>query len=184
MVSDVAEKDDFNRRVDDAVLVLFALVAESIGWATAALLEQDVERAQQVIEDDRGIDERCEELAGLVKERLSAGVLPPDELENLIAVLQIVPELERSADLAEHIAQRAARSIGGVITARSRGLIQSMSDVAVRMWQVAGTAYRQRSREASFALGEADDELDDLASNLVLDGAAEGAHPAVAAELA
>ncbi len=170
--------------MDDAVLVLFALVVESVARATVSLLDQDVELANQVIADDRGIDERCEELSGLVKERLSAAGLSPEELENLVAVLQIVPELERSADLAEHIAQRAARSLGGNLSARSRGLIQRMNDVAVRMWQVAGTAYRQRSRDAHFGLRDADDELDELAADLVSDGVAAGADPEVAVELA
>jgi predicted phosphate transport protein (TIGR00153 family) len=167
-----ADREEFRRRVDDAILVLFALVTEGVGWATTALLDQDVDRANQVIADDQGVDERCEELTGLVKERLSAPRLDPEELENLIAVLQIIPELERSADLAEHIAQRSLRGLGGMITPRSRGLIQSMSEVAFRMWQVAGMAYRQRSREASFQLGEADDELDALAASLVSEGVA------------
>ncbi len=164
--------------------MLFALVAEAVGWATAALLDQDVERANQVIANDRDIDERCEELAGLVKERLGGATLLPEELEDLIAVLQIVPELERSADLAEHIAQRALRSLGGTITPRSRGLIQRMSDVAIGMWQAAGNAYRQRSRDASFGLNDADDELDELATNLVAEGVRSGADPQVAVDLA
>ncbi|HEX9547772.1 MAG TPA: DUF47 family protein [Acidimicrobiales bacterium] len=180
----VADHERFRRRVDDAVLVLFALVTESVGWATAALLDQDVERAQRVIADDRGIDQRCEELTGLLKERLSDGPLEPEALENLIAVLQIVPELERSADLAEHIAQRTLHGLGGSISARSRGLIQSMSDVAIHMWQVAGTAYHQRSRDAGFQLNEADNELDELASNLVSEGVAAGGDPGIAADLA
>jgi predicted phosphate transport protein (TIGR00153 family) len=178
------DRNEFRRRVDDAVLVLFALVSETIGWATAALLDQDVERAQQVIEGDRGIDERCEELIGLIKERLLGTRLNPNELENLIALLQIVPELERSADLAEHIAQRTIGHLGGMISPRSRGLIQSMSEIAVRMWQQAGTAYRQRARDASFRLGDADDELDELATSLVSEGVAQGADPQVAVELA
>jgi hypothetical protein len=32
---DLAVDEGFHRRVDDAVLVIFTLVAESIGWATA-----------------------------------------------------------------------------------------------------------------------------------------------------
>src|SRR6266851_4488405 len=184
MAVGAADHERFRRRVDDAVLVLFALVTESVGWATAALLDQDVERAERVIADDRGIDQRCEELTGLLKERLSAGPLEPEELENLIAVLQIVPELERSADLAEHIAQRALHGLGGTVSPRSRGLIQSMSDVAIRMWQVAGAAYRQRSRDAGFRLNDADNELDELASNLVSEGVAKGGDPGIAADLA
>jgi len=164
--------------------VLFALVSESVGWATTALLEQDVDRANQVIADDRGIDERCEQLTGLVKERLSETPLEPDELENLIAILQIVPELERSADLAEHIAQRTIHHLGGKISPRSRGLIQAMCDIAVQMWQLSGAAYRQRSRDASFRLGEADDQLDELATSLVSEGVADDAEPQVAVDLA
>jgi predicted phosphate transport protein (TIGR00153 family) len=159
-------------------------VSEAIGWATVALLDQDVDRANQVIEGDRGIDERCEELAGLIKERLSGTRLDPSELENLVAVLQIVPELERSADLAEHIAQRTIGHLGGLISPRSRGLIQEMSQIAVRMWQLAGEAYRQRARDAGFRVADADDELDELATSLVTEGAAEGADPQVAVELA
>ncbi|MDQ1382787.1 MAG: phosphate transport system protein, partial [Actinomycetota bacterium] len=185
MGSGSIDREDFRRRVDDAVLVLFALVADGLGWATTALLDQDVERARRVIDDDHGIDMRCEELTAMVKDRLAGGVtLDPDELENLIAVLQIVPELERSADLAEHIAQRALRGVGGIVSPRGRGLIQSMGDVGVRMWRVAAMAYRQRSRDASFQLSEADDELDALATSLVNEGVSDGADPQLAADLA
>ena len=184
MDSEIAGPDAFRRQVDDAVLVLFSLVSEGVGWATTALLDQDVGRANQVIADDRGVDERCEALMGIVKERLSVPNLDPEELENLVAVLQIVPELERSADLAEHIAQRSLGGLGGVITPKSRGLIQSMSEVTVRMWREAGTAYRERSRDASFKLGEADDELDDLADSLVREGVAGGVGAKEAVDLA
>src|SRR4051794_7592610 len=177
-------REEFRRHIDDAVMVLFALVTESIGWATVALLDQDEERARAVIDGDPGIDDRCEELVGVIKERLSTAMLEPEELENLVAVLQIVPELERSADLAEHIAQRALERLGGEISPRSRGLIQSMSDIAVRMWQTAGTAYRKGSRDAGIQLGDADDELDELASRLVTEGTQEGADPEVAVSLA
>ncbi|MBO0892846.1 MAG: DUF47 family protein [Acidimicrobiales bacterium] len=170
--------------MDDAVLVLFALVSEAVGWATTALLDQDVDLANQVITDDPAIDERCEELAFLVKERLSGPPLAPEELEDLTAILQVVPELERSADLAEHIAQRALRSLGGTITPRSRGLIQQMSDVAVEMWKTAGTAYRQRSRDASFDLREADSELDELAAGLVTEGLSSDSSAQVTVDLA
>jgi predicted phosphate transport protein (TIGR00153 family) len=178
------EAEQFRLGIDDAVLILFALVAESVGWATTALLDQDVERANQVIADDQEVDERCERLSASVKERLSATNLSPDELEYLVAVLQVIPELERSADLAEHIAQRTINHVGGLITPRSRGLIQAMSDIAVDMWKVAGTAYRQRSRDVGFRLSDADNELDDLATSLVNEGVAEGTEPQVAVDLA
>jgi predicted phosphate transport protein (TIGR00153 family) len=184
MASARVERVKLRRRVDDGVLLLFALVSEGIGWATTALLDQDVERAEQVIADDEEIDERCEALIALVKEGLPTAVADPAELEFLIGVLQIVPELERSADLVEHIAQRATRGLGGRLTPQARGVIQSMGDAAIRMWHESSTAYRQRSRDAGFNLQEADDELDGLAGRLVSYGATEGTDAQVAAELA
>ncbi len=180
----LAADGDFRRRVDDAVLVIFTLVAESVGWATVALLDLDVERANTVVADDDAIDQRCEALVALVKERLSSAPLDPAELEDLVAILQIVPELERSADLAEHIAQRAQRNLGSVIPPKARGLIERMSEIAVGMWHTAGRAYRQRSRDAGFELSDADDELDELASRLVSDSVLDDVDSAAAAELA
>ncbi len=73
---------------------------------------------------------------------------------------------------------------GGIVSPHGRGLIQAMGDVGVRMWRVAAMAYRQQSRDASFQLSEADDELDALATSLVNEGVSEGADPQLAADLA
>ena len=180
----MVEHRDFRRGVDDAIALLFGLVTESLGWATLALLDQDPDRANQVIAGDDQIDKRCDELSALVKERLSTTTLDPDELEELVAILQLVPELERSADLAEHIARRTLGGLGGRITPRSRGLIQSMNDAAVRMWQRAGAGYEERSRDVAFDLTEADEELDQLAAELLREGVGDGADAAIAVELA
>jgi phosphate transport system protein len=178
------ERDEFLVGADRAVLVLFATVIESLGWATAALLDQDIELANRVIADDKKVDARCRELTDRIKDRLAGPVVDRDELEDLIAILQMVPELERSADLAEHVAQRALQDLGGSISPRSRGLIQSMCDVGVRMWELSSRAYAERSHELSVEINEADDELDDLSAFLLTEGVAGGGNPRVAAELA
>ncbi|MGH9030092.1 MAG: DUF47 family protein [Acidimicrobiales bacterium] len=184
MPSPITDSEDFRRRIDAAVELLFALVTESLGWATIALLDQDVDGANRVIADDRAIDEHCEEISGLVKERLSEQPLDPEEIEGLVAVIQIVPELERSADLAKHIAQRSLRGLGGIITPRSRGLIQAMSEIGIGMWRLAASAYSKRSRDVTFDLYESDRELDELAASLVAEGVAEGGDARVAVDLA
>ena len=84
------------------------------------------------------------------------------DLRFLLSVLRIVPELERSGDLAEHIAQRAARGITGALTPRLRGLIQQMGRVGVQLWQSTAHAYDERDPAAAQRLRELDDELDDL----------------------
>ncbi|MGH9054796.1 MAG: DUF47 domain-containing protein [Acidimicrobiales bacterium] len=52
------------------------------------------------------------------------------------------------------------------------------------MWELASKAYAERSRDVGFLLSDADDELDELSAALLSEGAAGGAVPAVAAELA
>ena len=178
-----APRDEFRDRADRAVLVLYATVVETLGWATAALLEQDVELADRVIADDRKVDDRCRELTGMIKDRLAAGPPGPQELEDLIALLQMVPELERSADLAEHVAQRGRQGLGGSISPRARGIIQAMCDAGTRMWQLSSRAFVEHSSDLSFEINEADDELDNLSAELVREAVA-GVEPGVAAELA
>lgn len=178
-----SEWNGFRRRVDDAVVMIFALVTEAIGWATTALLEQDTERAREIIDGDEAIDARCDELVVLIKDRLSSSMLDPEQLEYLVAVLQIVPELERTADLAQHIAETALDDLGGHLSPSARGFIQSMSDVAVRMWEKTRTSYRQRSRDTGYTLGSADDKIEDLADRLVMETTKEGSAPEIAARV-
>jgi phosphate transport system protein len=178
------DRYQFRSRLDRAVLVLYARVVESLGWATAALLDQDVELAERVIADDHTMDEKAGELTGLIKHRLSEGRVDPGDLEDLIAILQMVPELERSADLAEHIAQRARQGLGGHVSPKARGLIQALCDTGIAMWQLSSRAYAERTRELTFEINEADDELDNLSVELLREGVAGGVDPAVAAEVA
>lgn len=173
----------FRRQVDQTVTVLFALVTEALPRATSALLDQNVTLAREVIDNDKAIDRRCDELTALVKEGLLDAAHDPGELEALVDILQMIPELERSADLAEHIASRTLQGLGGVITPRSRGLIQQMSNVAIEMWDLATGAYKERSRDAGFQLSEADDGLDRLAA-VLLTQSAECDDPKVAGDLA
>jgi phosphate transport system protein len=178
------DRDEFRQRADRSVLILFATVTESLGWATAALLDQDVDVANRVISGDRGVDERCDRLSGLVKERLASGRANREELKDLIAILQMVPDLERGADLAEHIARRARIGLGGSISPRCRGLIQSMCDAGISMWQLATRAYTERSVALGREANDADEELDSLSASMLHECAADGVEPAVAAELA
>ncbi len=163
--------------------VLFAEVSEALSRATTALLDQDVTLADSVIERDREIDRRCDELSALLKGGLAEAAGDPEELESLVDTLQMVPELERSADLAEHIARRTLQGLGGIITPKSRGLIQSMNDLALKMWRLTAQAYEEGSRDAEFQLREADEQLDRLAAALVNLGGA-SSEPRIAADLA
>ena len=93
-----------------------------------------------------------------------------------------MPELERSADLAEHIAQRAVAGLGPDMTAVSRGIVQRMSDVALEMWHEAAESYTLRTA-AGTLLDEADEELDILRDRLTKEVASAAMPASVGAQL-
>ena len=165
--------------IDRRVGELFALVTESLAGATETLLGQDRVGAQALVDHDDVIDALVREVEELVERRLADVSLPRSELPRLVALLQILPELERSADLAEHIAQRGAQGLGAEMTPRSRGLVQRMAEVGCEMWRATADAYAEHSSAAA-ELDEADEELDVLHDELTLE-VARGVMPTAAA---
>jgi len=107
---------------------------------------------------------------------------PSATIRHLVGVLLILPELERSGDLAEHIAQRAVTSLGAQMSPLSRGIVQRMAEVALEMWRDAADAYVDRSAQAG-ALAEADEEIDILHERLTREIAAEAMPTAIGAQV-
>lgn len=150
--------------IDARVNQLFALVSEALAGATDALLSNDVAAGLRVVEGDQTIDDMASEVELLVWELLDDEPAP-DALRHLVGVLLIVPELERSGDLAEHVAQRAASNLGAEMTPLSRGIVQRMAEVALEMWRAAADAYLDRAADAE-SLSEEDEEIDILHDRL------------------
>jgi phosphate transport system protein len=153
------------RPVQDLVLNLFARVRETLTRATWALLNGDQELAQSVVDGDQEIDDLTAEVELLIWSQIEAEDLDPQELRGLIGILLILPELERSADLTEHIAQRALTNTGSEMTPVARGIVQRMSEVAAEMWQMVASAYVNHDAHA-LDLDEEDEELDILHDRL------------------
>jgi phosphate transport system protein len=168
--------------IDKAVRRLFALVSEALARATCALLDRDGNLGQAIVDGDRAIDGLTENVERSIWAGL--GQHAPDEaaLRRDVGILLILPELERSADLAEHIAQRALTDLGAEMTPTSRGIVQRMSDIALGMWNSAARAYAEHA-ESGIAIDEADDGLDVLHERLTAEVAAGSMSPAVAAQV-
>ncbi len=149
----------------ERVSLLFALVTEAIARSGWALLSEDPHMGQRVVDADQAIDELTAEIELAVWDRMRGA--PPDweHLQQAVGLLLILPELERSADLAEHIAQRSLTGVGAEMTPISRGIIQRMSEVAIDMWNRAAKAYTERTVHFE-ELDEADEELDVLHEQL------------------
>ena len=95
------------REVQERLVEISALVADSIENATRAFNESDVALAETVIEDDRKIDVLATELDELAITILARQQPVARDLRIVVSALRISASLERMGDMAEHIAQLA-----------------------------------------------------------------------------
>ena len=172
-------------QIDRNVLQLFALVGDSVSGATHALLAGDREAAKALADRDEVIDRLCHDIEELTIEQLTVGgITSPSQLRYLVTVIRMLPDLERNGDLAEHVARRAARGLGAELSARSRGLLERMGEVAVHMWRTTTDAYAERLATGWALVDDLDDEMDDLHVSLTVEVVAGTMPLPVAVELA
>ena len=149
-------------RIDREIIQLFALVGEGVAGATHSLLAGDREAARVLADSDEMIDTLYREVEQLAQQQLAQRATGPEELRYLVAVLRMLPELERSGDLAEHVSRRAVRGLGIELSPRARGLVEQMGEVASEMWRATADAYGDRSPDVAEQVEALDDELDEL----------------------
>ncbi len=170
--------------IDAKTAHLFVRVSEAVAAATECLLNGDVVTAEVLVRGDAQFDELAAEVEALAERQLTLQTPMGADLRYLLSIVRMVPELERSADLAEHIAARAASGLTGLLTPRLRGVVEQMGRVALSMWRDATEAFMDRDVLASARLVEADDELDTLHSYLTAELVSGAVGVSVALEMA
>ena len=170
--------------IDRLFAQVFALVGEGIAGATHALLTGDRDAAKLLVQRDEVVDKLIGQVLNTVQQQLVHGDTTSDERREYVAILRMLPDLERNGDLAEHIARRATRGLGAEMSARSRGLVERMGEVATTIWRETADAFAERSPEAATAIDDIDDELDDLHVTLTAELVAGTMSLPVAIELA
>lgn len=160
----------FHQQLDDIdarVIRLFALVTEGVAAASESLLAGDTDMARELTGRDALVDQLEADLEQVAERELLMEAPMARDMRYLVSVLRIVPELERSGDLAEHIAQRAATGLALRLTPTVRGLLEQLGTTCVEMWQGAADAWAERDAEAAGRLDATDDQIDNLHDQLV-----------------
>jgi phosphate transport system protein len=138
----------------------------SLADATKALVERNVQLAQQVIASDRNIDD----LQHQIEERAVATIAKRQpmaiDLREIISTIRIANDLERVGDLAKNVAKRVI-AIGDqpspVNVASGLGMLSSR--VNEQLSQVL-RAYRNRGDEVALEVWKADGAIDVLFTSL------------------
>jgi phosphate transport system protein len=158
--------------VDTRLSELIHFVADEVADATDALLREDVQAAVEIHTRRHLADPLYEEVERKVGIMMARQAPVAGDLRYLLAVLRVVPELERSADLAEQIARRGAQGIASYLTPRGRALLTRTGDVTTAMWQELCRCWDNRLPRSAEMLEAARDELDDLHTSLTAEVAA------------
>ena len=88
---------------------LGAMVTETIGRGTAALLDRDLHAAQQFIDGDDVIDDFCLGLEDRCCQLLALQAPIAGDLRFVLTTLRLISELERSADLMVNVCKASRR---------------------------------------------------------------------------
>ena len=178
------ETTSIDSQIETQVLRMFALVSEGITAATAAFLGADVEVARRLVADDLLINDLQCRIESSVEQQFTSGkAIDPAHARSMIAVLRIVPELERTGDLVEHIALRTPQGLAAELSPPCRALVEDMGRIAAEMWVLAADAFAHADDSAADRLRIRDDALDDLQVSLTAQLAASPISVAIAIEM-
>lgn len=141
-------------------------VQEAVSRATQALLDGDVQVAEEVISGDARIDDAREMIEDKAFELLSLQQPVAGDLRTVVAALRMVAELERMGDLSVHVAKIARLRVPRLaVPDQAEPTIRRMATLAEIMTARTATIIEERDVEAAQRLGEDDDEMDKLRRN-------------------
>jgi phosphate transport system protein len=149
------------REIQDDVLAMGSMVSKSILRSVEALKERDLDLARQVVADDKKVngkrfetEEKCVELIATQQPMAS-------DLRIILAVLNIITEVERIGDYAEGIARIAIMN-GDEPPLKPLIDIPRMAELTVDMLRRSLDALVNRDADAARKICADDDNIDHL----------------------
>jgi len=137
-------------------------VTDSTRMAVTSLINGDVDLAQQVIDGDNAIDERCLGIEERALETIATQFPVARDLRLLQSLTFIAMHLERMADLSVNIAKAAKRTAGRKGPQTLYDLIQAQGNLVYRVLDATREALENRDLELSRKLPELDEPIDHL----------------------
>lgn len=147
--------------LQDEVLVLGSMVEKAIYSSMEALKNRDLELAKQVIADDSEIDRKRYDIEEKCIELIVTQQPVASDLRIIVAVLNIIIDLERIGDHAEGIAKIAVM-IGKEPPLKPLIDLPRMAQKTGDMLRRSLDAFINRDAEAARKISKEDDEIDAL----------------------
>ncbi len=158
------QRKSFSAQLEDLqqdLLKMGTAVEEAIHLSVKALEERDLELAQQVIEDDRHINDMELEIEEACLRLLALQQPMAKDLRVITTALKIITDLERMADSAVGIARIVVRMAGEQLI-KPLIDIPRMAEIAEGMTRDALTAYIETDADLAREMVERDHRVDEL----------------------
>jgi phosphate transport system protein len=149
------------REIQDDILAIGSMVSKAILRSIESLKDRDIELAHQIIADDKKINQKRFDIEEKCVELIATQQPMASDLRIILAVLNIISEVERIGDYAEGIA-KIAIMIGDEPPLKPLIDIPRMADKTVDMLRHSLDAFVNRDAAAAKAISTEDDMVDQL----------------------
>ena len=141
---------------------LAAYVTEAIPRGTDALLANDLQSAQELIDQDDVVDRLAIETEERCYTALALQAPVAGDLRAVITAIRLISEIERSMDLMVNVCKATRRIYPSELPPTVRGLLQEMCEEATQLFRMCMDAYVEGDTGLAAALDDVDDRLDHL----------------------
>jgi phosphate transport system protein len=149
------------REIQDDILAMGSMVSKAILRSIDSLKNRDLELAHQIILDDKKVNQKRFEIEEKCIELIATQQPMASDLRIILAVLNIISEVERIGDYAEGIA-KIAIMIGDEPPLKPLIDIPRMAEQTVDMLRRSLDAFVNRDAEAAKKISAEDDMIDQL----------------------
>jgi phosphate transport system protein len=147
--------------LQDEMLVLASMAEKAVGRSVDALVRRDLDAARQIITADNEIDEKRYDIEEKAIHLIATQQPMARDLRIIVAILNIIVELERIGDYAEGIA-KIVLHLGDQPPLKRLIDIPKMADKARDMLRRSLDAYVARDAALAIQIAAEDDEVDAL----------------------
>jgi phosphate transport system protein len=149
------------REIQDDILAMGSMVGKAMSRSITALKDRDLGLAQQVVVDDKKINGKRFEIEEKCVELIATQQPMASDLRTILAVLNIISEVERIGDYAEGIAKIAIMT-GDEPPLKPLIDIPRMAEQTVDMLQRSLDAFINRDAASARKISAEDDIVDHL----------------------
>ncbi len=163
----VREKFDFElNSAQEQLINLSTMAVNALNKSMEALINQDVDAALEVIEDDKDINQLEEFINDRVILLIAKQSPVATDLRRLVVTIKVASDMERVGDYAVNIAKETIR-IGNQELLPQIGQIQQMQKLAVAMLRQVIDAFVEEDVIKAKEIAELDDQVDELYGDVI-----------------